>query len=144
MARALSSSPELKAISNNTANICRGVTTAYTVTSFAQSLEEKGFITADARRSILGTTHTSPLKQCADLLDGVEEQVRMDAKKFESFVGIFSREAALSIYANQMENTRGKLVYDLIKSCLWFTCKINTCDGLFLLTLGAHAQRGLQ
>ena len=108
MARALSSSPELKAISNNTANICRGITTAYTVTSFAQSLEQEGFITSDAKRSILGAIHVSPQEQCDKLLNSVEEQVRMDPTKFESFVGIFSREPALKTYADLLIKTRGR------------------------------------
>ena len=104
--------PELLAITTNTANICRGITTAYTVPSFALSLEEIGFITSDAKRSILGTTQTSPQEQCVKLLDCVEEQVRMDARKFESFVGIFSREAALKIYADLMIKARGKRILE--------------------------------
>ena len=101
-------SPELLAITKNTHNLCNGITTASTVTAFAQSLEERGFVTSSAKNSILQTRGIAPVQQCDMFLDAVKEQVRLDPTKFESFVEIFRCEAALSIHADLVIKTHGK------------------------------------
>ena len=100
-------SPELLAITKNSSNLCNGITKASTVTAFALSLEERGFITSDAKNSILQTPGISRQQQCDMFLDAVKEQVRLDPTKFESFVDIFRCEAALSVYADRVIKTHG-------------------------------------
>ena len=101
-------SPELLAITKNSSNLCNGITKASTVTAFALSLEGRGFITSNAKNSVLQTRDITPERQFDMFLDAVKEQVRLDPTKFESFVGIFRCEAALSFYADLVINTRGR------------------------------------
>ena len=101
-------SPELLAISKHSSDLCQGIT----ITSFALSLVQGGLIiiTSDAKSSVLSTAGIGDLDKCASLLDAVREQVRIDRKKFEPFLGIFRREPALSYYADMMTTTCGKLI----------------------------------
>ena len=101
-------SPELLALTSHISDLCRGITRVSTITSFALSLEQKGFITSDAKSSILNTPGISDQDKCVRLLDAVKEQVRIDPAKFETIVGIFRREPALSFYADMLTTTRGK------------------------------------
>ena len=101
-------SPELLAITKNSANLCNGITKASTVTAFALSLEGRGFVTSNAKNSILKTRDITPEQQFDMFLDAVKEQVRLDPTKFESFVEIFRCEAALSIYADLVIKTHGR------------------------------------
>ena len=103
-------SPERLALSKHSSDLCRGITRISTVTSFAQSLEQEGLITSDAKSSILNTLGISDEDRCVRLLDAVKEQVRIDPAKFDPFVGIFCREAALSFYADMVNQTRGELI----------------------------------
>ena len=105
----VTSSPELLALTKQSRDLCNGITRVSTVTSFALSLEQKGLITSDAKSSILNTLGISDLDKCTRLLDAVREQVGMDPAKFESFVGIFRREPALSSHTNMLLTTRGEL-----------------------------------
>ena len=57
------------------------------------------------------TTGVTPEEKCILLLDSVKERVRTDAKMFDSFVEIFSCEAALSDYAEYMTSTRGMFIF---------------------------------
>ena len=101
-------SPELLAITKNGHNLCNGITKASTVTAFALSLEERDFVTSDAKNSILQTPGNSPQQQFDMFLDAVKEQVRLSPTKFESFVDIFRCEAALSVYADLVIKTHGR------------------------------------
>ena len=103
-------SPELLALTRHSSDLCRGITTVWTITSFAQSLEQEGFITTDAKSSILSTLGISSEGKCVHLLDAVKEQVRIDPTKFNPIVGIFRDEAALTIYADMVTKTRGELI----------------------------------
>lgn len=106
-ARVTSSSPEQLAIRKNYRSLCDGVTKVLTVTPFALSLLERGFITSDAKINILQMRGTSPQQQVDMFLDAVMEQVGLDPTKFQSFVDIFRCEAALSFCADLMTNTYG-------------------------------------
>lgn len=101
-------SPELSALLENNAKLCGGMTTISTVTRFAQSLEERHFITTHASNSILHTMGISDYDKCARLLNAVKEQVRIDPLKFESFVNILRQEPALICYADILINSRGE------------------------------------
>ena len=103
-------SPELLAISKHTSDLCKGITNVSTVTWFAQSLVQEGFITSDAKSSILHTTRFSEMDKCDRLLDAVMEQVRVNRAKFTSFVAIFRREPALSPHTDMVIATRGKSI----------------------------------
>ena len=103
-------SPELLAISKHSSDLCQGITKVSTITSFALSLEQGGLITSDAKSSVLSTAGIGDLDKCVSLLDAVREQVRIDRKKFEPFLGIFRREPALSFYADMMTTTCSELM----------------------------------
>ena len=102
-------SPEFLAISKNSSYLCTGIARISTVTSFAQSLEERGIITSDAKSSILSTTGSDDCK-CVRLLDAVKEHMKIDATKFKSFVGILSQEAALKFLADMVIKTHGRCI----------------------------------
>ena len=87
----------------NSSNLCTGIAHISTITSFAQSLKERGIITSDAKSSIQSTTGSDDCK-CARLLDAVKEHMKIDATKF---VGILSREAALNFLADMVIKTHG-------------------------------------
>ena len=102
-------SPELLALQKNSAKLCDGIPNISTVTHFAQSLEERAFITSHAR---LHTVGISDYDKCARLLQAVQAQVKTDPAKFESFVGILRQEPALTCYTDILINSRGeKCVY---------------------------------
>ena len=102
-------SPELLALQKNSAKLCDGIPNISTVTHFAQSLEERAFITSHAR---LHTVGISDYDKCAHLLQAVQAQVRNDPAKFESFVTILRQEPALTCYTDILINSRGeKCVY---------------------------------
>ena len=103
-------SPELLAILKHSSDLRQGITKVTNITSFALSLEQGGLITPDAKSSILRTIGISDLDKCDSLLDAVKEQVRIDRGKFETFIAIFRREPALSLYADMVTATWGKLV----------------------------------
>ena len=104
-------SPELLAIAKHSSDLCRVITRISTVTSFEQSLEQEGLITSDPKSLLLHTTGVSDEDKCVRLLDAVKEQVRVDPAKFEPFVDIFRREAALSFYADVLITTRGEWIW---------------------------------
>jgi hypothetical protein len=95
----LDPSPEFLAVSTNVYDLCSGITNISTVPAFALSLEQRGLITSSASSSILSTNGISEEEKCGRLLKAVQEQLRVDPTKFESFVGIFSSEPALALYA---------------------------------------------
>ena len=101
-------SPELLALLKNIPKLCQGITLISTVTHFAQKLVEKSFITYDASSSILHTTGISDQEKCDHLLGAVEEQVRTDPAKFETFVGILRQEPALTCFTDILINSRGE------------------------------------
>ena len=101
-------SRELSTLTKHSSDLCRGITRVSTVTSFAQSLEQEGFITLDAKSSILNTPGISDQDKCVRLLDAVKEQVRVDPAKFDPIVDIFRSEPALSFYADMLTATRGE------------------------------------
>lgn len=101
-------SPELLAIVKNTSALINGITTVSTVNHFATLLEEKGFITSHASRSILHTTSYSDDKKCGCLLDAVKVKVENDPAKFNSFVAIFNCDKALKDYADMLNKACGK------------------------------------
>ena len=103
-------SPEFLALSKNSSNLCTGIARISTVTSFAQSLEDEGIITSDAKSSILSTTGSDNFYKCVRLLDAVKEHMKIDATKFKSFVGILSQEAALKFLANMVIKTHGRCI----------------------------------
>ena len=101
-------SPQLLALTKHSSDLCKGITRVSTVTSFALSLEQEGFITSDAKSIILRTPSVSDEDKCVRLLDAVKERVRVEPAKFEPFIDIFRREPALSWYADTVTATRGK------------------------------------
>ena len=101
-------SPQFLAITRHSSDLCRGITRLWTITSFAQSLEQECLITPDATRSILHTPGVSDEDKCVRLLDAVKEQVRIDPAKFETLIGIFRREPALILYADTVCAIRGE------------------------------------
>ena len=105
----LDPSPEFLAVSTNVYDLCSGITNISTVHAFALSLEQKGLITSSASSSILSTSGISAEEKCRYLLKAVQEQIRVDPTKFESFVGIFSREPALAVYAQRLSKSYGEI-----------------------------------
>ena len=101
-------SPELLAVSTNISDLCKGITHVSTVPTFALSLEQKGFITSSASNSILSRNGISGEEKCSLLLKAVQQQMKMDPMKFESFVSIFSSEAALKFFADLLSTSRGE------------------------------------
>ena len=99
-------SPELLALVKTLPDLSDGITTISTVT-FAQSLEQNGFITSHASGSILRTLGISDYDKCTRLLDAVKEQVKISPSKFNSFIDLLNHEPALQIYADKLTNLRG-------------------------------------
>ena len=100
-------SPELSTLLKNSSTLCEGLTTISTITRFAQSLEEKSFITFHASNSIL-STHCSDYEKCARLLQAVKQQVRTNPGMFETFADIFKQEPAFICLTNMLITSRGK------------------------------------
>ena len=105
----LDPSPEFLAVSTNVYDLCSGITNISTVHAFALSLEQRGLITSSASSSIMSTSGISAEEKCIRLLKAVQEQIRVDPTKFESFVGIFSREPALAVYAQRLSERCGEI-----------------------------------
>lgn len=100
-------SPEHSALLKNSSKLCDGITTISTITHFAQSLEERSFITSNASNSIL-TTCCSDYDKCARLLQAVKQQVRTNPRMFETFVDILKQEPAFICYTDMLITSRGK------------------------------------
>ena len=92
----------------NSSTLCDAITHVSTITAFALSLEDTSFITPDASSSILRSSGYSDQEKCVRLLDAVKTQVKTDPAKFDSFVGILSREPALSFCAKMLTKTFGE------------------------------------
>ena len=101
-------SPEQLAISKNIRDLCSGITNISTVTAFALSLEQRGLITSSGSSSILTTNGIGEEEKCSRLLKAVLEQIRWDPTVFESFISIFSNEAALNYMAKKLSASRGE------------------------------------
>ena len=101
--------PELVAISYHSSKLCDAFTSVTSITWFAQKLEETGFITRQASSNVLGTTGCGDQEKCFRLLDAVKVQVGAKRDMFKSFVDILNSEAALSIYAEMVFNSYGKI-----------------------------------
>ena len=124
-------SPELLALLKYLPDLCDGITTISTVTHFAQSLEQKRFITSHASGSILRTLGISDYDKCARLLDAVKEQVKISpAPKFNAFIDLLKCEPALDIYADRLTNLRGEW---FIHNIMQVPCIVNILQHLYLV-----------
>ena len=104
------------AICINSQFLCEAISNIAGTTWFAQKLVETGFITSQARNSIVHTLGYSDMEKCSRLLSAVESQLKANAALFYTFIDILKSEDALMWVVDVITKSYG--MRKLYMSCL--------------------------